>query len=109
MIAFYAKTQVRTEFPSSLTVSLPSGYIPYGLNQDMPIDAMMGRSMVEGTGTDSFQMFTGKSSQTSLVNHWAFVFIIMSELGFGGGGGQSMSLCCLVCLVTEDKPWLPLV
>lgn len=63
---------------------------------------------MEGTGTDSFQMFTGKSSQTSLINNWGFVFIIMPEQGLGGGG-QSVSLCCLVCLVTEDKPWLPLV
>lgn len=52
-------TQVISTFLSNLTVSLPSGYTPYGLNQDMPVDVMMGRSRVEGTSTDSFQMFLG--------------------------------------------------
>lgn len=42
---------------------------------------------MEGTSTDSFQMFSGKkSSQTALINNWGFVFIIMPELGLGGGG-----------------------
>lgn len=49
------------------------------------MDVVMGRSMMEGTGTDSFQMSTGKSSQTCLINHWSFVFIIVPELGLEGG------------------------
>ncbi len=75
----------------------------------MPIDVMMGGKMVEGTSTDSFQMFTGrKSSQTSLINNWSFVFIIMSELGLGEEV-KAWFLCCLVCLELEDKPRLPFV
>lgn len=69
----------------------------------------MGRSMMEGTSTDSFQMFTGKkNSQTPLINNWSFVFMIVLKPGLGGRRSKH-GLCCLVCLVTEDKPWLPLV
>lgn len=65
---------------------------------------------MEGTSTDSFQMFTGtKSSQTSLINNWGFVFITVPELSLRGEEVKAWSLCGLVCLVTEDKPWLALV
>lgn len=117
--ALYAKTQAIRESLSSLSGSLPSGYTPYGLNQDTPIDVVMGQSMADCNSTDNIQRSAGfkkkrkekkESTQAALINNWGFVFIVGSELGLVGWGVRvkAWSFCCMLCLLT-DKHWLFLV
>lgn len=89
--ALYAKTQTIRESLSSLSGTLPSGYTPYGLNQDTPIDVVIGQCTADCNSTDNIQRSTGvkkkkKSIQAALINNWGFVFIIGSELGLVRGG-----------------------
>lgn len=104
--ALYAKTQTIRESLSSLSGSLPSGYTPYGLNQDTPIDVVIGQSTVDCNSTDSTQRSTGflkKSTQAALINNWGFVFIIVSVLGSVGGGGEGQSVVLLLHALSSNR------
>lgn len=52
---------------------------------------MTGRSTTEGTGSDSFQMVTGKSSQNSLINLRGF--LIITTPGTGLEGEEEVNAC----------------
>lgn len=56
--ALYAETQAVRESLSSLSGSLPSGYTPYGLNQDTPVDVVIGKSAADCNRTDNIQRST---------------------------------------------------